>query len=173
MIPVAQRDRQGGYCGCRRSTAPLRWLACARGHRLVLVYHRLGPPVADGCEVVPSVPVESVQGAPSGARRGCRPRHHRMRCSHGRAAGATAGGSRPAVAVTFDDDLPSHAAACASSSAGTGRSRRLLFVGTRAARPWTLLVPAARGASRRSRRSAYGGAPRSARKQNRRSGLVR
>ncbi len=87
----------------------VRSLACARGHRLVLVYHRLGPPVPDRCEVVPSIPVDLFR-------------------AHLQALGDVANlvsldtilgtgpplgsndGSRPAVAVTFDDDLPSHAA---------------------------------------------------------------
>ena len=36
----------------------VRVLARARGHRLVLVYHRVGPPAPTGCEIVPSVPVD-------------------------------------------------------------------------------------------------------------------
>ena len=108
MIPIAQRIARAAL---RRPTVnrAVRWLACARGHRLVLVYHRLGPPVADGCEVVPSVPVELFR-------------------AHLQALGDVADlvtldallaldghrlaaeGSRPAIAVTFDDDLPSHTA---------------------------------------------------------------
>ena len=83
-----------------------RAFARLRGHRLVLVYHRLGAPVAVGCEIVPSVPVDTFRAqlqalgevvdlvtidevlAPDSRR--------------------TAGRRRPAVAVTFDDDLPSH-----------------------------------------------------------------
>jgi peptidoglycan/xylan/chitin deacetylase (PgdA/CDA1 family) len=85
----------------------VRQLACLRGHRLVLVYHRLGPSAPPGCEVVPSVPVDvfraqlqalsdvvdlvtidevlASERPPAGSRK------------------------RPAVALTFDDDLPSHA----------------------------------------------------------------
>jgi peptidoglycan/xylan/chitin deacetylase (PgdA/CDA1 family) len=81
----------------------VRALARVRGHRLVLVYHRLGPPAPPGCEVVPAVPVDvfraqlralcevvdlvtidEVLAPPSGDQK------------------------RPAVALTFDDDLPSH-----------------------------------------------------------------
>jgi peptidoglycan/xylan/chitin deacetylase (PgdA/CDA1 family) len=88
----------------------VRGLACARGHRLVLVYHRLGPPVPGRCEIVPSVPIDLFR-------------------AHLQALGdvtdlvgldtilardgpplASSDGPRPAVAVTFDDDLPSHAA---------------------------------------------------------------
>ena len=85
----------------------VRTLARMRGHRLVLVYHRLGPAVSGGCEIVPSVPVDVFRAQlqalcevvdlvtidellafdrpPAGDR------------------------SRPAVALTFDDDLPTHA----------------------------------------------------------------
>jgi peptidoglycan/xylan/chitin deacetylase (PgdA/CDA1 family) len=84
-------------------------LARARGHRLVLVYHRLGPPAPPGCQVVPSVPVPLFK-------------------AHLQALGevvdlvtldeilsaddqrrANAPGRAPAVTITFDDDLPSHA----------------------------------------------------------------
>ena len=88
----------------------VRALARARGHRLVLVYHRVGEPAPAHCEIVPSVPVDVFRAqlqalvetvdlvtldevlADEGMRlaeTGCR---------------------RPAVAVTFDDDLPSHSA---------------------------------------------------------------
>ena len=85
----------------------VRQLARLRGHRLVLVYHRLGPSAPPGCEVVPSVPVDVFRAQlqalsdvvdlvtiddvlasdrpPAGSRK------------------------RPTVALTFDDDLPSHA----------------------------------------------------------------
>ena len=84
----------------------VRGLARLRGHQLVLVYHRLGPPVQSGCEIVPSVPVDVFRAqlqalaevvelvtldeilAKSGLSAPARP--------------------RPAVALTFDDDLPSH-----------------------------------------------------------------
>jgi peptidoglycan/xylan/chitin deacetylase (PgdA/CDA1 family) len=88
----------------------MRALAHFRGHRLVLVYHRLGPSGPPDCEIVPSVPVDVfraqlqtlgevvdlvtldeilAQGEPTR-----------------KAAGV---GRRPALALTFDDDLPSHA----------------------------------------------------------------
>jgi peptidoglycan/xylan/chitin deacetylase (PgdA/CDA1 family) len=82
-------------------------LARLRGHRLVLVYHRLGRSAPPGCAVVPSVPVDLFRAQlqalsdvvdlvtiddvlasdrpPAGSRK------------------------RPTVALTFDDDLPSHA----------------------------------------------------------------
>lgn len=88
----------------------VRALARARGHRLVLVYHRVGEPPSADCEVVPSVPlhvfrahlqalgdtVDLVSLDEILAREDVPP--------------ATSGGRRPAVAVTFDDDLSSHAA---------------------------------------------------------------
>jgi len=82
----------------------VRTLARVRGHRLVLVYHRLGSSAPPGCAVVPSVPVDVFRAqlqalceavdlvtldevlAPQASDR-----------------------KRPAVALTFDDDLPSHA----------------------------------------------------------------
>jgi peptidoglycan/xylan/chitin deacetylase (PgdA/CDA1 family) len=88
----------------------VRAFARVRGHRLVLVYHRLGPSRPPGCEIVPSVPVDvfRVQLQALGEivdlvtldeilAQDAPPRK-------------TVGqGRRPAVAVTFDDDLPSHA----------------------------------------------------------------
>lgn len=88
----------------------VRRLARVRGHRLVLVYHRLGPPCPTGCEIVPSVPVNVFR-------------------AHLQALGeiydlvtldeilledasprqTTSRERRAAVALTFDDDLPSHA----------------------------------------------------------------
>src|SRR5215208_7065957 len=91
--------------GDRRVNDAVRALARARGHRLVLVYHRVGDTGRPGCEIIPSVPVDvfraQIQGLgnivdlvsldeiladPAG----------------------TSGTRRPAVSVTFDDDLPSH-----------------------------------------------------------------
>lgn len=85
----------------------VRQLARLRGHRLVLVYHRLGPTAPPGCEVVPSVPVDVF-------------RAHlqaladvvdlvtidEVLASERPSAGSR---KRPTVALTFDDDLPSHA----------------------------------------------------------------
>jgi peptidoglycan/xylan/chitin deacetylase (PgdA/CDA1 family) len=82
----------------------VRTLAQARGHRLVLVYHRLGPPASRGCQVVPSVSVEAFT-------------------AQLQALGEIVDlvtldevllperqeSIRPAIAITFDDDLPSHA----------------------------------------------------------------
>jgi peptidoglycan/xylan/chitin deacetylase (PgdA/CDA1 family) len=88
--------------------AALLALARVRGHRLVLVYHRLGQPLRPDSAIVPSVPAEIFR-------------------DHVRALGdvvelvsldtlidddwrasADAHPRRPAVALTFDDDLPSH-----------------------------------------------------------------
>lgn len=93
----------------RRVNDAVRALAHARGHRLVLVYHRVGTGAAPGCEVVPSVPLEVFRAhlqalgdvvdfvtldealLPNGAR-------------------GPAGGRRrrASVALTFDDDLTTH-----------------------------------------------------------------
>lgn len=82
-------------------------IACARGRGLVLVYHRIRSFAAGDHDVIPTVPVEVFRShlqtlgeiadlvtlgellAPAIAR-------HDIRSG------------RPAVAVTFDDDLPSH-----------------------------------------------------------------
>jgi len=82
-------------------------LACARGHRLVLVYHRvtvLSPP---GFAIVPSVSIDVF-----------RAQMHVLgelvdlvsldEILADRRSAACARSRRPAVAVTFDDDLPSH-----------------------------------------------------------------
>jgi peptidoglycan/xylan/chitin deacetylase (PgdA/CDA1 family) len=85
----------------------VRALARFRGHRLVLVYHRLGPSAPPGCELVPAVPVDvfraqlqalsevvdlvTIDELLASDRPPARYR------------------KRPAVALTFDDDLPSHA----------------------------------------------------------------
>jgi peptidoglycan/xylan/chitin deacetylase (PgdA/CDA1 family) len=86
----------------------LRAVAAARGHSLVLVYHRLGAALPADCEIVPSVTVDvfwaqlqalgevadlvSLEAIVEGRR-------PNTAASHGR---------KPAVAVTFDDDLTSH-----------------------------------------------------------------
>jgi peptidoglycan/xylan/chitin deacetylase (PgdA/CDA1 family) len=83
----------------------VRTLARVRGHRLVLVYHRLGPSAPPGCAVVPSVPVDVFRAQLQALSEvvdlvtiddvlafASRARHQK----------------RPAVALTFDDDLPSH-----------------------------------------------------------------
>jgi len=91
--------------GVRGVNRAVRAVAAARGHALVLVYHRLGPPRPAGTQVVPSVPVdhfraqlhalgELVDFVPLDAVVNGTGHHD--------------SGRRPAVAVTFDDDLPSH-----------------------------------------------------------------
>jgi peptidoglycan/xylan/chitin deacetylase (PgdA/CDA1 family) len=88
----------------------VRAVARARGHRLVLVYHRVGRAVPDGCEVIPSLSLDTFRAQLqalgevanfvtladilTGGKR---------KPSAGTALG------RPDIAVTFDDDLPSHA----------------------------------------------------------------
>lgn len=107
-MPLAKRAAMR-MLGCSVVSRALRALARARGHRLVLVYHRVGAPAPLGCEIVPSVTVDVFRA------------HLQalgdvvelvtldaILAEGGRVAGADAG--RPAVAVTFDDDLPSHQA---------------------------------------------------------------
>jgi peptidoglycan/xylan/chitin deacetylase (PgdA/CDA1 family) len=86
----------------------MRTLARLRGHRLVLVYHRVGPAYAAGSAIVPSVSAEIFRAQLEALRDTVdlvslddilRDHHH---------AGTASRPRRPAVAVTFDDDLPSH-----------------------------------------------------------------
>ena len=103
--------RRAGTALLRSATVnrAVRALARLRGHRLILVYHRLGPAVSPGCEIVPSVPVDVF-------------RTHlqalgevvdlvtldEILAEDGTRLGTAGCGRRPAVALTFDDDLPSH-----------------------------------------------------------------
>ncbi len=84
-----------------------RAIASARGHRLVLVYHRLGVAAPAGCEVVPSVPVSlfKAQLQALGAVVDFVALEEIIAENRGRSGGHQHG---PRVAVTFDDDLPSH-----------------------------------------------------------------
>jgi peptidoglycan/xylan/chitin deacetylase (PgdA/CDA1 family) len=86
----------------------VRVLARARGHRLVLVYHRIGPPVPTGCEIVPSVPVDvfRMQLQALGEIYDLVTLDEILREDRSHEAAPR---KRAAVAVTFDDDLPSHA----------------------------------------------------------------
>ena len=85
-----------------------RVLARARGHRLVLVYHRVGPPAPTGCEIVPSVPVDvfRMQLQALGEIYDLVTLDEVLREDRPHEAASR---KRAAVAVTFDDDLPSHA----------------------------------------------------------------
>src|SRR5215475_14191126 len=84
----------------------VRALARFRGHRLVLVYHRLGPSAPSGCEVVPSVPVDlfrtqlqalgEIYDLVTLDEILCEDRSQKEAVSRTR---------RAAIAVTFDDDL--------------------------------------------------------------------
>jgi peptidoglycan/xylan/chitin deacetylase (PgdA/CDA1 family) len=86
----------------------VRGAARLRGRALILIYHRVGPPLPAGCEIVPTVAIDTF-------------RHHLHTLRElvdfvplERIISADAGalplgsGARPPVAVTFDDDLPSH-----------------------------------------------------------------
>ena len=85
--------------------ATVRRLANLRGHRLVLVYHRLGPPAPHGCEVIPSVPAElfRAQLQALGEVVDIVPLDEIAGDDVRRT------GRRPAASITFDDDLASHA----------------------------------------------------------------
>ncbi len=87
----------------------VRALARARGHRLVLVYHRLGPPAPPGCQVVPSVPVQvfKAQLQALGEIVDLVTLDELLAADGPQSADMFA--RRPLIAITFDDDLPSHA----------------------------------------------------------------
>jgi peptidoglycan/xylan/chitin deacetylase (PgdA/CDA1 family) len=95
--------------GTSQVNRAVRALAAVRGHALVLVYHRVGPPLAAGCQLVPSVPAHLLRT--------------QLRAldevvdfvaldeiveHHGQTRSAATRRRRPMLAVTFDDDLPSH-----------------------------------------------------------------
>lgn len=87
----------------------VRALARVRGHRLVLVYHRVGPSAPTGCEIVPSVPVDvfRAQLQALGEIYDLVTLDEILRGDRSREPGSRK--RRAGVAVTFDDDLPSHA----------------------------------------------------------------
>ena len=95
--------------GAQSVNRAVRALARVRGHRLVLVYHRVGVALKPGCELIPSVPQHVFR------------LQLQALCEvvdfvtldelmQDESLGPTVGHRRrPAVALTFDDDLPSHA----------------------------------------------------------------
>jgi peptidoglycan/xylan/chitin deacetylase (PgdA/CDA1 family) len=93
--------------GVRGVNRAVRAVAAARGHALVLVYHRLGPPRPTG-QVVPSVPVEVFRAQLHAL--GELVDFVSLDAVVDRTGRDDGSGRRPAVAVTFDDDLPSHLA---------------------------------------------------------------
>jgi peptidoglycan/xylan/chitin deacetylase (PgdA/CDA1 family) len=87
-----------------RVNRAVRALAAMRGHRLVLVYHRIGSSSAAGFGIVPSVPTQLFRTQ----LRALREAVDLVSLDQIMEPRATGAGRRPAVAVTFDDDLPSH-----------------------------------------------------------------
>ena len=85
----------------------VRALAHLRGHRLVLVYHRVGTSVAADNEIVPSVPVDIFRAQLQALREVV----DLVTIDEvlAQVSRRTSDRQRPAVAVTLDDDLPSHA----------------------------------------------------------------
>jgi peptidoglycan/xylan/chitin deacetylase (PgdA/CDA1 family) len=82
----------------------VRALARLRGHHLVLVYHRLGTPLPPGAEIVPSVPPDVFRAQLQAL--GDVVDLVTLDEIVTRLSAPTR--SRPAVALTLDDDLPSH-----------------------------------------------------------------
>ena len=85
----------------------LRTLAAFRGRRLVLVYHRLSPQPGSANEVIPTVPVDVFRQQLRTIREAVELVTLDELLAERRRAGAIIQ-HRPAVAITFDDDLPSH-----------------------------------------------------------------
>jgi len=86
----------------------VRALARARGHRLVLVYHQLGPSTPPSCQVVPTVPVEmfKAQLQALGEIVDLVTLDEILGADRQRSADNV--GRQLAIALSFDDDLPSH-----------------------------------------------------------------
>jgi peptidoglycan/xylan/chitin deacetylase (PgdA/CDA1 family) len=88
----------------------VRALARLRGNDLVLVYHRVGPFAPHGCEVVPAVPPNVFRSQLQALGETVElVTLDTLLAQNGDRRGARAEVRRPRVAVTFDDDLPSHA----------------------------------------------------------------
>ena len=84
-------------------------LARLRGHRLVLVYHRVGDPLPPECEIVPSVPVDVFRRQIQALGEVADLVSLDRLVDEAETRTPAARVHRPMVAVTFDDDLPSHA----------------------------------------------------------------
>src|SRR4051812_15046369 len=86
----------------------VREFAIVRGHRLVLVYHRVGADVRSGCEIIPSVPLDvfRVQLQTLGKIVDFVTLDELLRDEPPRRGAGSR--RRPVVALTFDDDLRSH-----------------------------------------------------------------
>jgi peptidoglycan/xylan/chitin deacetylase (PgdA/CDA1 family) len=82
-------------------SAAARSLARRRDHRLVLVYHRLGPSPPPDATVVPTVPTATFRSQLEALAAAV----DLVTLDQVLAGGE---GRRPRVALTFDDDLPSH-----------------------------------------------------------------
>jgi peptidoglycan/xylan/chitin deacetylase (PgdA/CDA1 family) len=83
-------------------------LARVRGHRLVLVYHRLGESLRPDCAIVPSVPADMFRDHLQALGDVVELVSLDTLADDNWYASAGEHRRRPAVAVTFDDDLPSH-----------------------------------------------------------------
>jgi peptidoglycan/xylan/chitin deacetylase (PgdA/CDA1 family) len=83
-------------------------LARLRGHRLVLVYHRVGDPIPPDCEIVPSVPVDMFRRQVQALGEVADLVSLDSLASEADSDSPAARARRPMVALTFDDDLPSH-----------------------------------------------------------------
>jgi peptidoglycan/xylan/chitin deacetylase (PgdA/CDA1 family) len=101
----AVRRAATALLGRRRVNDAVRALARARGHRLVLVYHRVGDPVRPGYELIPSVTLDIFRAQIQALADLVDLVSLDDLLANSAWASRT---RRPAVSVTFDDDLPSH-----------------------------------------------------------------
>lgn len=86
----------------------VRGAARLRGRALVLIYHRIGPPLPAGCEIVPTVAIDTFRSHLHALRELVEFVPLERLVSADAESLPFGFGSRPPVAVTFDDDLPSH-----------------------------------------------------------------
>jgi peptidoglycan/xylan/chitin deacetylase (PgdA/CDA1 family) len=86
----------------------VRGAARLRGRALVLIYHRVGPPLPAGCGIVPTVAIDTFRSHLHALRELVELVPLERIVSGDAGALRLGSGSRPPVAVTFDDDLPSH-----------------------------------------------------------------
>jgi peptidoglycan/xylan/chitin deacetylase (PgdA/CDA1 family) len=85
-----------------------RVLARRRGHALVLVYHRVGTPRRDAGQVLPGLPVDVFSAQLRALQKVVDLVTLDDVLAHDESRQTPGDRQRPAVAVTFDDDLPSH-----------------------------------------------------------------
>jgi peptidoglycan/xylan/chitin deacetylase (PgdA/CDA1 family) len=108
-LRLATRRAATLFLGSEPVNSAVRTVARLRGHGLVLLYHRVGPPLPAGCEVVPSVTAEIFRAHLQALGESVDlVRLEQLVSDVDTRPASLAARSRPAVALTFDDDLSSH-----------------------------------------------------------------